>query len=219
MPIYEYRCDECDEKFELFVRSTSQKAVPTCPECGSQKARKNIEKRIRAFALEDILWMPTSSVGIMRAPTLIKNPESKKDIVFALNKELEALKKLYKDGKTRMTEEEYRDTRKKLIKSGFFEEELVQITRNEELTVKKLVNDLGNDKFNVREAADKELRKIGKKALTYLREAKKSNDPEVKSRVERLIRDIEITLNLTVNFQKIDEFLSQLNYLILRLIK
>ena len=42
MPIYEYRCDECGEKFELFVRSATQKAVPTCPKCGSQKARKNI---------------------------------------------------------------------------------------------------------------------------------------------------------------------------------
>ena len=42
MPIYEYRCDECDEKFELFVRSATQKAVPTCPKCGSNKARKNI---------------------------------------------------------------------------------------------------------------------------------------------------------------------------------
>lgn len=42
MPIYEYRCDECGEQFELFVRSTSQKAIPTCPKCGSQKARKDI---------------------------------------------------------------------------------------------------------------------------------------------------------------------------------
>ena len=40
MPIYEYRCDECDEKFELFVRSATQKAVPTCPKCGSNSVRK-----------------------------------------------------------------------------------------------------------------------------------------------------------------------------------
>jgi putative FmdB family regulatory protein len=42
MPIYEYRCDECGEKFELFVRAAAQQAVPTCPKCGSHKARKNI---------------------------------------------------------------------------------------------------------------------------------------------------------------------------------
>jgi len=42
MPIYEYRCGECGEKFELFVRSASQQATATCPRCGSQKVRKAI---------------------------------------------------------------------------------------------------------------------------------------------------------------------------------
>jgi putative FmdB family regulatory protein len=42
MPIYEYRCEECDEGFELFVRSLSQQADPTCPTCGSRKVRKEI---------------------------------------------------------------------------------------------------------------------------------------------------------------------------------
>ena len=42
MPIYEYRCDECGEKFELFVRSASQKTAPICPHCGSQQVRKAI---------------------------------------------------------------------------------------------------------------------------------------------------------------------------------
>jgi len=42
MPVYEYCCDECGEKFELFVRSSSQKKTPTCPECGSERVRKAI---------------------------------------------------------------------------------------------------------------------------------------------------------------------------------
>ncbi len=42
MPIYEYRCAECGEQFELFVRSLTQKDAPTCPKCGSQKARKSV---------------------------------------------------------------------------------------------------------------------------------------------------------------------------------
>ncbi len=42
MPIYEYRCRECDELFEVFVRSPSQKANPTCPKCGSQKVKKAV---------------------------------------------------------------------------------------------------------------------------------------------------------------------------------
>ena len=42
MPIYEYRCEECGEGFELFVRSPSRQAEPTCPECGSQKVKKSV---------------------------------------------------------------------------------------------------------------------------------------------------------------------------------
>jgi putative FmdB family regulatory protein len=42
MPIYEYCCDECGEKFELFVRSFSQRTAPICPKCGSQSVRKAV---------------------------------------------------------------------------------------------------------------------------------------------------------------------------------
>jgi putative FmdB family regulatory protein len=42
MPIYEYRCEACGEGFEVFVRSPSRQANPTCPKCGSQKVEKAI---------------------------------------------------------------------------------------------------------------------------------------------------------------------------------
>ena len=42
MPIYEYRCEACGEGFEVFVRSTSGKADPACPKCGSRKVKKAI---------------------------------------------------------------------------------------------------------------------------------------------------------------------------------
>jgi putative FmdB family regulatory protein len=42
MPIYEYRCAECEEAFELLVRSAKKQAVPTCPVCGSAKVQKSI---------------------------------------------------------------------------------------------------------------------------------------------------------------------------------
>jgi putative FmdB family regulatory protein len=42
MPIYEYRCEECDERFEVFVRSSAQQAAPTCPKCGSGKVQRAI---------------------------------------------------------------------------------------------------------------------------------------------------------------------------------
>jgi putative FmdB family regulatory protein len=42
MPIYEYRCEECDELFEIFVRSFSQQTRLTCPKCGSQRVKKAV---------------------------------------------------------------------------------------------------------------------------------------------------------------------------------
>jgi len=40
MPIYEYRCQECGEKFEKLVRSGNDHPKLTCPNCGSQQAEK-----------------------------------------------------------------------------------------------------------------------------------------------------------------------------------
>ncbi len=42
MPIYEYHCDECDEKFELFVRTAGQQDEPRCPACGSTRVKKAV---------------------------------------------------------------------------------------------------------------------------------------------------------------------------------
>ena len=42
MPVYEYRCEECNETFELFVRSAGKKGKPECPKCGSTEVKKAI---------------------------------------------------------------------------------------------------------------------------------------------------------------------------------
>jgi putative FmdB family regulatory protein len=42
MPVYEYRCEECSEGFELFVRSPSRQADPVCPKCGSRRVKKAV---------------------------------------------------------------------------------------------------------------------------------------------------------------------------------
>lgn len=42
MPIYEYRCTECGEEFEKFVRSMTAKEEIVCPACGSSKVEKKI---------------------------------------------------------------------------------------------------------------------------------------------------------------------------------
>jgi putative FmdB family regulatory protein len=40
MPIYEYRCPSCDERFEELVRNPDVAAA--CPECGAADARRLI---------------------------------------------------------------------------------------------------------------------------------------------------------------------------------
>jgi len=42
MPIYEYRCKECGEEFEKFLRSMSASKDLCCPKCGSQSLAKVI---------------------------------------------------------------------------------------------------------------------------------------------------------------------------------
>jgi putative FmdB family regulatory protein len=40
MPIYEYRCQDCGEPFERFVRSMTAQVKANCPKCGSDKTKK-----------------------------------------------------------------------------------------------------------------------------------------------------------------------------------
>jgi len=37
MPIYEYHCDKCDEKFECLIMG---KDKPKCPKCGGAKVKR-----------------------------------------------------------------------------------------------------------------------------------------------------------------------------------
>jgi putative FmdB family regulatory protein len=45
MPIYEYRCESCDTRFERFVRAFGESAA--CPECRSEAT----EKLLSTFAM------------------------------------------------------------------------------------------------------------------------------------------------------------------------
>lgn len=41
MPIYEYRCEECGESFDKFVRSILAETEVRCPKCDSEQVRKS----------------------------------------------------------------------------------------------------------------------------------------------------------------------------------
>jgi len=40
MPIYEYVCQDCGEKYEKFVRAGAGAVELVCPRCGSMRAEK-----------------------------------------------------------------------------------------------------------------------------------------------------------------------------------
>ncbi len=42
MPLYEYRCQECDELFELLVRRSDEQDSVACPKCGATRVRRAI---------------------------------------------------------------------------------------------------------------------------------------------------------------------------------
>lgn len=46
MPIYEYKCDKCEHRFDQLVKSMSGDDGVVCPECGS----KQVEKQLSVFA-------------------------------------------------------------------------------------------------------------------------------------------------------------------------
>ena len=42
MPIYEYRCGQCGERFEKWLRSISASDETRCPCCGSPRVEKAV---------------------------------------------------------------------------------------------------------------------------------------------------------------------------------
>jgi len=40
MPLYEYECDECGERFEALVSAGKKDDTKTCPECGCAETKR-----------------------------------------------------------------------------------------------------------------------------------------------------------------------------------
>ncbi|HSE60339.1 MAG TPA: zinc ribbon domain-containing protein [Nitrospiraceae bacterium] len=53
MPLFEYRCTQCQHQFELIVNGST---TPACPSCRSER----LEKKISAFAVGATGWAPSS---------------------------------------------------------------------------------------------------------------------------------------------------------------
>jgi putative FmdB family regulatory protein len=55
MPIYEYRCEACQERFEEYL-STSTKPAPPCPACGSEKVARVLSRISTEWLPSDVAW-------------------------------------------------------------------------------------------------------------------------------------------------------------------
>lgn len=44
MPIYEYKCNNCNKKFEYFHKSIKSEEHVTCPQCNSSEIKKVFSK-------------------------------------------------------------------------------------------------------------------------------------------------------------------------------
>lgn len=40
MPVIEYKCKQCDTKYEVFHKSVSNQEEVTCPKCNSKESKK-----------------------------------------------------------------------------------------------------------------------------------------------------------------------------------
>lgn len=60
MPIYEYACSDCGQKFEALVRSST---VPECPSCHSQVLEKQLSVFATTASSPEIAPMPPGPCG------------------------------------------------------------------------------------------------------------------------------------------------------------
>ncbi len=54
MPLFEYRCEDCDHKFEKLVRHADRDKVPDCPKCQGDNTTKMISRT--SFSLKGGGW-------------------------------------------------------------------------------------------------------------------------------------------------------------------
>ncbi len=60
MPVYEYRCESCDTRFEEYL-STSTKPSPPCPACGSEAVQRLMSGINTEWLPSDVNWHRASS--------------------------------------------------------------------------------------------------------------------------------------------------------------
>ncbi len=68
MPIYEYVCQNCGQKYEKLVRSNSATPELKCPHCGSSQAKKAMSLFGTHAAGGETTWSTASSSAASCGP-------------------------------------------------------------------------------------------------------------------------------------------------------
>jgi putative FmdB family regulatory protein len=69
MPIFEYKCDDCDTKFEKLVRRADEKVL--CPQCGESHLTTQYSTfAARANGKSAEAAMPSCPGGMCRTPDI-----------------------------------------------------------------------------------------------------------------------------------------------------
>ncbi len=55
MPLFEYRCGECNKKFTLLIGMTADSPEPACPRCGSAAVNKLVSRFSRIKSEDEAL--------------------------------------------------------------------------------------------------------------------------------------------------------------------
>ena len=69
MPIYEYKCESCETKFEKLVRASANPAELSCPSCGQQHLSQQYSTfAARANGMTAEPQAPSCGGGMCRTP-------------------------------------------------------------------------------------------------------------------------------------------------------
>ena len=74
MPVYEYRCNSCNVRKSVLVRTFSETSSPTCDSCGSTDMSRLISRVVHHRSLQDV-WEQSGAPGDA-GPDYYKDPRN-----------------------------------------------------------------------------------------------------------------------------------------------
>ena len=68
MPLYEYECGSCGQRFEKLVSLSKARQGTDCPKCGSRSVRRLMSVFSTAGSKSDVSDCPTCPTGVCNLP-------------------------------------------------------------------------------------------------------------------------------------------------------